>query len=86
MADNQDGSVDIKLARAIKIDGASVTALRMREPTVQDQLASAEHKGTDAQKELALVANLCQVSPDDLKQLTLKDYKQVQRALVGFLD
>jgi hypothetical protein len=79
-------NVDIELARPIKIDGADVTALRMREPTVNDQLVMDAKGGSDAQKELAMMANLCQVKPDDLKQLTLRDYKKVQKVFLGFLD
>jgi hypothetical protein len=81
-----DGCVDIELSRPIKIDGAAVTALRMREPTVNDQLVMDAKGGSDAQKELAMMANLCAVTPDDLKQLTLRDYKRVQKVFLGFLD
>jgi hypothetical protein len=82
----QTGSVDIKLLTPIEVDGAKVTGLRMREPRVKDQLVSQEIKGSDAEKELAMMANLCEVSPDDLKQLTLRDYKQVQKVFLGFCD
>lgn len=79
------GSVDIQLSKAITIDGASVKALRMREPTVADQLAVDKIGGSDADKELATFAMLCMVKPEDLHQLSLRDYKKVQAAYVGFL-
>ena len=79
------GFVDVELARALDIDGAQVKALRMREPTVADQLASEEMKGGDSAKEIAMLANLCEISPDDIKRLTLKDYKKVQAAFLGFI-
>lgn len=85
MGENQNGSVDIQLSKAISIDGASVKALRVREPTVADQLAMDKIQGSDADKELAMLANLCMVKPADLHQLTLRDYKKVQAAFVGFL-
>jgi hypothetical protein len=78
------GYVDIELSRPIEIDGAQVTALRMREPTVADQLILEDMKGSDAAKEVALVANLCEVTPDDIKRLTLRDYRKVQKAFSGF--
>lgn len=78
------GYVDIELSRPIEIDGAQVTALRMREPTVADQLILDEMKGSDATKEVTLVANLCEVTPDDIKRLTLRDYRKVQKAFSGF--
>lgn len=76
----------IELSKAIKIDGAEVTALTMREPTVGDQLAMDKAGGSDAEKEISMIAMLCMVKPSDLNQLTLKDYKKVQAAFVGFLD
>lgn len=82
---NDKGYVDIDLARPMSIDGAQVKALRMREPTVADQLASEEMKGSDSAKEIAMLANLCEVSPDDIKRLTLKDYKKLQAAFLGFI-
>ncbi len=78
------GYVDIELSRPIEIDGAQVTALRMREPTVADQLILDEMKGSDATKEVTLVANLCEVTQDDIKRLTLRDYRKVQKAFSGF--
>lgn len=81
-----DGFVDVALTRPLNIDGANVTKLRMREPTVADQLAADEFKGTDAAREIFTMANLCQVSPDDLKKLSLKNYKRLQTAFLGFID
>ena len=78
------GHVDIDLSRPIEIDGVQVTTLRMREPTVADQLLLDEMKGSDATKEVTLVANLCEVTPDDIKRLTLRDYRTVQKAFSGF--
>ena len=86
MADkDNNGYIDVELSRPMTIDGAQVKALRMREPTVADQLASEEMKGSDSAREIAMLANLCEVSPDDIKRLTLKDYKKLQAAFLGFL-
>lgn len=78
-------TTDIALSKAITIDGAVVKALRMREPTVADQLAMDKAGGSDAEKEISMIAMLCMVTPADLHQLTLKDYRKVQAAFVGFL-
>lgn len=80
------GQVSIMLTKAIDIDGAQVKVLRMREPTVADQLLVEEMKGSEASKEVMLFANLCEWSPDDIKRLSLRDYKEVQRAFSGFID
>lgn len=85
MAEKDTGHIDVALSRPMVIDGAQVKALRMREPTVADQLASEEMKGSDSAKEIAMLANLCEVSPDDIKRLTLKDYKKLQAAFLGFI-
>jgi Phage tail assembly chaperone proteins, E, or 41 or 14 len=85
MTANTSGFVDVELSRPLEIDGASVTKLRLREPTVADQLAADEFKGGEAAKEIFTMANLCQVSPDDLKKLTLRDYKKLQEAFLGFI-
>ena len=82
---DNNGYIDVELSRPMTIDGAQVKALRMREPTVADQLASEEMKGSDSAKEIAMLANLCEVSPDDIKRLTLKDYKKLQAAFLGFI-
>lgn len=84
-ATTTEGFVDVELSRPLNISGAEVKALRMREPTVADQLVSEEMKGTDSAKEIAMLSNLCEVSPDDIKRLTLKDYKKVQAAFLGFI-
>ena len=31
------------------------------------------------------MANLCEIAPDDVKKLTLHDYKEVQKAFLGFI-
>lgn len=81
-----EGYTDIELSRPLDVDGAKITKLRMREPTVADQLAADEIKGSDAQKEIQTFANLLEIAPDDLKKLSLRDYKKVQAAFTGFLD
>ncbi len=78
-----DGALDVTLQRGITVSGARVAVLRLREPTVADQLAAARGKGGDAEQEVALVANLAEVTPDEIRSLTMRDYARVQEAL-GF--
>ena len=42
-------------------------------------------QGRDSAKEIAMFANLCEVSPDDIKRLTLRDYKKLQVAFMDFI-
>lgn len=81
-----DGHADVALSRGIGISGARVMALRMREPTVADQLVLDKMKGSDAENEIALLANLCALAPDDIKTLSLRDYRRAQAAFLGFQD
>lgn len=81
-----EGFVDIELSRGLQIGAAKVGTVRMREPTVNDQLAADASKGTDAEKELAMMANLCELAPADIKAMPLRDYKRLQTAYLGFID
>jgi hypothetical protein len=81
------GHCDITLARPITLDsGIEQGILRMREPTVEDQIVHDEMKGSDAVREVTMFANLCEVSPDDIRKLNLKSYRRLQEAYGGFLD
>lgn len=86
-AKNEDvGFVDIKLRRSIDVGGVAVKALRMREPTVNDQLTVQEMKCSEVQQEIHMISNLCDIAPDDVKKLTLRDYRKVQQAFMGFTE
>mgnify|MGYP001553870790 FL=1 len=74
----------IKLDTGIEINGTTVKVLTMREPTVADQLSADEIKGSDALKEITIFANLCEISPDEIKQMTMKDYRKLQEAYRDF--
>lgn len=77
---------DIKLGRPLEIAGVAVSTLRMREPTVGDQMVASEIKGSAAQQEIVMIANLCEISPDDIKRLPLRDYRKLQEAFLGFTE
>ncbi|RUP42087.1 MAG: phage tail assembly protein [Acinetobacter sp.] len=75
----------IKLTETIKIDGISIAELTLRRPKVRDRLA-VERLGTnDAEKEVALIANLADIPKDAVEELDLADYAKIQEALQGFL-
>lgn len=82
-----DGSfIDITLMRGIDVDGAKVTALRMREPTVADQETAVNMDGEPATLEIFYLANLCEVSPDQIRKLSVRDFKRIQEAYAVFTD
>ncbi|MEC8887370.1 Phage tail assembly chaperone protein, E, or 41 or 14 [Acinetobacter marinus] len=84
----QGHDYQITLSKDYQILGATSATLTMREPTVQDLLASEmQAKGkSDAEQEIMMFANLCGVPPEAIKGLTLRDYKRVQSAYKLFIE
>lgn len=78
--------VDIELSRAITLDGAEVKSLRMREPTVGDQIAAQESARSNAMQEVTMFGNLCEIDPETVKSLRIKDYNKLREAYEGFLE
>ena len=74
----------IKLKYPIKIDGEDIAELKMRRAKVRDQLAV--QSGTnDAEQEVKLFANLCEVKADVIAELDIADYKVLQETYADFL-
>lgn len=86
LTQNADGSVGIKLHTPLEIGGTKVPAMQMREPTINDQLVFEATKGSDAIKEVQLFANLCGHSAEEVKSLTIRDYRRLQGAYGTFTD
>lgn len=82
----EEGYIDVTLARAIDIDGAKVKVIRLREPTVGDIEASSLAKGTDSQKEIQTFASLCTISPDQIRSMSIKNFTRLQEAFVNFTE
>jgi hypothetical protein len=79
------GFVDITLAKPADISGTATTTIRMREPTVGDQEAASIMTGSDASREIQLLANLCELDPSDIRKMSLANYNRLQKAYVVFL-
>jgi hypothetical protein len=80
------GYVDITLSKPALFNGVSQSVLRMREPTVGDQEAASVMNGSDASREITVFANLCEILPDDIRKLPLREYKRLQTAYMAFID
>lgn len=78
------GEATITLSRKARANGVEVDTLKMREPMVEDQERAQESTGKGSAVEIELFANLCQVSPDDIRKLPLRDYKRLQSAYTLF--
>lgn len=79
-----DGFADITLSREATFNGIKSKTLRMREPTVDDQLTTQELSGSDGAREVAAFANLCACTPEDIRKLPLRDHARLQAAYVLF--
>jgi len=75
----------IKLNFPIEHDGLPIQEIALRRPTVGDHLAAQKAAGTDAEREIRLIANLAELPTDAILKLDMKDYAQLQKALGGFL-
>ncbi len=75
----------IELKHPVTVAGREIASLALRRPKVKDQLAAEKASGGNAEKEIRLFANLCEVEPAVIEELDLADYRQVQEAYSGFL-
>ncbi len=72
--------IQIKLATPIEINGVKSNTLTLREPTVGDSLDV--HKlepNDDDLREVLMLARLAEVSPEDLKRMSMKDFRRLQK-------
>ena len=58
--------------------------IEMREPKVKD-MKIVSNIGDEFEKELALIVNLTGITPDELDDLSMKDFNKVDEVLKGFL-
>jgi len=75
----------VKLKFPINSKGRQIDSLTVRRPKIQDRLAVEHIQGSDILKEVALLANLCEIDHDEISQLDLVDYSALQEVLNDFL-
>lgn len=75
----------IKLAYPVLVDGDTVNALQLRRPVVRDMLAADKAAGSEAEKEIRMFSNLCEVAPSVIESLDLADYTRLQETYKDFL-
>lgn len=74
----------IKLQDPITIDNVTYDELNIRRPKVRDRLAVERMKKTDAEKEIAMIANLAEVDIRVIEELDLADYGKIQQSFSDF--
>lgn len=75
----------IRLEYPITVDGVEYKELEMRRCKVRDRRLAEKNGGTDADKEIYLISNLCEVPPGVVDELDAADYAKAQKVLMGFL-
>lgn len=74
----------IKLQDPITIDNVTYDELNIRRPKVRDRLAVERMKKTDAEKEIAMIANLAEVDIRVIEELDLADYGKILQSFADF--
>jgi len=76
----------IKLYTPIRLEGGEVLdTVNMREPLVRDRIAHAKDRGNEEEKEARMIAQLCNLSEQNLWLLTAADYGQLLDAFNVFM-
>ena len=75
----------ITLNFPIEHDSLPIAQIALRRPTVGDHLAAQKSGGSDAEREIRLIANLAELPPAAIHKLDMSDYAAVQKVLAGFL-
>ncbi len=83
-ADEVEFPVRFRLLRPIETTGGKREELEMREPTVLD-LETSNREKTDFARTVALLANLVELSPDELRRMGTRDYSRLAGAVAAFL-
>ena len=68
-----------------RTENATVAEIRMRRAKVRDQRDAARAGTDDADREIRLFSNLCELPPEVIEDLDLADYRKLQEAFEGFL-
>lgn len=82
--DPHPNTAKITLDFPITVSGVEVSHLVMRRPKLRDDLAAAKSGGSEEDKAVYLVANLCEVTPDDLMDLDAVDWAKLEKQVQDF--
>lgn len=77
--------IEVALAEPAVLGGKEVRSLRLRRPRVRDLEKMDNRKGGEVSKVIHLVADLAEVSPDEVRDLAPADFQRVNKALMPFL-
>lgn len=81
----------MKLKYPIEIEGETVEEIGIKRPPLardaRDAVRQARRGGDDSEpaREMYLLANICEVSPETIDLMDLRDYGRLQVELIDFL-
>ena len=75
---------EIKLEYPIECSGQVRKSLTMRRPKLRD-FEAVDNVINDIEKSVRLIANLTELSPDEVRELDMVDFRRVNEVLEGFL-
>ena len=73
----------IQLDYSIRVSGVETNTLNVRRPLVRDMMKARSNKD-EGSAEINLFADLCQITPDEIKSLDFGDYAKLQEVLRDF--
>jgi hypothetical protein len=76
--------IEITLREPVTLNGASIGVLRLRRPKVRDLEAIDKVPGETA-KTVALIANLAEWTPDQVRELDAADFASASKAVAEML-
>ncbi|MDZ4348576.1 MAG: phage tail assembly protein [Variovorax sp.] len=75
----------IPLTYPVQSNGVPISSLSLRRPKVRDMLLAEKQASSQAEREVRMIANLCEVAPTVIEDLDFADYSAAQTVLKGFL-
>jgi Phage tail assembly chaperone proteins, E, or 41 or 14 len=79
-------NVEIELKYPLVDGGEELKVIKLRRPRVRDMLGSSKGDGSDAEKEVRLFADLCDLTPAVIEDMDIADYQKLQKEYSDFLD
>jgi len=73
----------VTLEHPISVNGEQVTSLSMRRPIVRDIIKARSNKN-EAESEMVLYADLCQITAQEMGTVDVSDYQKLQEVFLGF--
>jgi hypothetical protein len=77
--------LSMALQYPIEVDGAVISQIRLRRPTVGDVMAANREGGTPAEVELRMVASLSGLSLEAIQRIDMQDYGTLQAMMSRLL-